>query len=154
MLKKNFLFLIISIFCISCATDTSVDTVDGQKLYRHDDPKVQEPSFARNNLDVRNVVSKQIQRDDFNGVFFISPEEILLVQDYWSGEFNRLTQPGSYNKFFQEFRLQMKRLSAYYGNDVQKEKMMVSAEKNFYEFCVSMNIDEEYKSWKNKISAW
>lgn len=138
-----------------CASpDTSVDTVDGQKVYTYDNPKVQEPSFARNQLEVRSVAKKQVQRDDFNGIFYLTPDEVMIVQDYWSREFNRLTQPGAYGKFFNEFNLQMKKLSTYYGSEPQKERMMASAERSFYEFCLSMEIETEYREWRSKMSAW
>lgn len=110
------------------------------------------PTFSKNQLHVESKVKRQVQQDDFNGIFYIQPDEVMIEQEFWNRAFMKYSQ--NLDSFFYEFQMQMKKLAIYYDNTEAKERMMASAEKNFHLFCQTKGVGNEFIEWRRLVQSW
>lgn len=134
---------------IGCANP---EKIDGQEVYRPDDPELAEgPVFKQSRFKIYVVYRPQVQYRDFNGVFDIGPESARIVREFWKEKFNELTRPGHYGEFFIEFYDYVSSFAQSYPVDTrEKEIMLDSLERSFKAFCSVLGILDAFEEFQKE----
>ena len=142
--------LLLGVILVSCSSGS--ETVNNQQPSHPVAPKTDGQSeFQQGKFKIYTLYQPQVQRKNFNGVFFITDRSARIERAFWKERFNELTRPDYYGDFFLEFYDYMAYLaSAYPAPTRQKELILSRLEKSFHAFCAILNIEERFKKFQQQ----